>query len=127
MNRDKEVVSFESQRRMAYAIWTFGRSSVPAQQAAVMLYVHSLMIDARAGEAAPDELDGPVRSAFAQVAKDAAAYHGPYRLAVTMPAALKLGARGTAAIRVLSATRQGTPGGHARAPRRRALPGSRPP
>ena len=110
MNRDKEVVSFESQRRMAYAIWTFGRSSVPAQQAAVMLYVHSLMFDARAGEAAPDELDGPVRSAFAQVAKDAAMYHGPYRVAVTMPAALKLGARGTAAIRVLSATGKALPG-----------------
>ncbi len=110
VNRDKEAVTLESQRRMAYALWAFGRSTTPSQQAAVMLYVHSQMGDARAGEASPDELDAGVRTAFARITKDSAAYHGPYRIVVTMPSALKLGAKGTATIRVLSATGKALPG-----------------
>ena len=41
-----------------------------------MLYVHSLMGDARPGEASPSELNAAVRSTFARVARDAARYHG---------------------------------------------------
>ena len=40
-NRDGETVSLEKRRRMAYAIWAYGRSGKPNQQAAVMLYVHA--------------------------------------------------------------------------------------
>ena len=68
VNRDGETVSLESKRRLAYAIWEYGRSENPNQQAAVMLYVHSLMGDARPGEASPSELNAAVRSTFARVA-----------------------------------------------------------
>ena len=60
--RDGETVSLESKRRLAYAIWEYGRSENPNQQAAVMLYVHSLMGDARPGEASPSELNAAVRA-----------------------------------------------------------------
>ncbi|MFN8225047.1 MAG: sortase [Gaiellales bacterium] len=109
VNRDGEVVPLESQRRMAYAVWTFGRSSNPSQQAAVMLYVHSLMGDARPGEASPDELSASVREAFARVSQDSAAYHGPYRIAVSMPSRLKLGEKGTATIRLVAASGKAVP------------------
>ena len=46
-NRQGEAVSVVNQRKMAFAIWTFGRTSNQDQQAAVMLYVHSLMGDIR--------------------------------------------------------------------------------
>ena len=53
-NRDGETVSVENRRRLAYAIWTFGRTSDPIRQAAVMLYVHARMLDAQPGEADPN-------------------------------------------------------------------------
>ena len=52
-NRDGDVVTFERQRRMAYATWTFGRTNSANQQAAVMLYVHSQMVRRRAGRGRP--------------------------------------------------------------------------
>lgn len=109
VNRDGETVSLENQRRMAYAVWAFGRSVNPNQQAAVMLYVHSLMGDARAGEAVPDELNASVRETFARVAADAPVFHGPYRLVISMPTALALGAKGTASIRLVAASGKAVP------------------
>lgn len=109
VNRDGEAVSLESQRRLAYAVWTFGRSSDPQQQAAVMLYVHSLMGDGRPGEASPDELGTSVRTHFARISSDSAAFHGPYRAVVSMPAGLKVGAKGSATIRVVAATGKAVP------------------
>ena len=108
-NRDGGAVSLENQRRLAYAVWTFGRSTSPSQQAAVMLYVHSLMGDARPGEASPDELDSSVREAFARISRDSEALHGPYRLVVSMPAGLKLGAKGTATLKLVAATGKAVP------------------
>src|SRR4029450_13784680 len=46
-NRDGVLISGEKQRRIAYALWAFGRSTRPGRQAATMLYVHSLMGDGR--------------------------------------------------------------------------------
>ncbi len=102
-NRDGETVSLESKRRIAYAIWEYGRSSNANQAAAVMLYVHALMGDARPGEVDPSALNETVERIYTRVARDAARYHGPYRLELRMPAPLQVGERGTAAIRVLSA------------------------
>jgi hypothetical protein len=45
---------------MAFAIWTYGRTSNKDQAAAVMLYVHSLMGDARPGEVDPGALGSRV-------------------------------------------------------------------
>jgi hypothetical protein len=109
-NRDGEVVPLENRRRLAYAIWTFGRTNDPSRQAAVMLYVHSLMGDARPGEADPSQLGRGIPALFAQVARDSSRYHGPYRVEVKMPSRLQVGREGTATIRVLSATGAAVPG-----------------
>src|SRR5262245_29544685 len=69
-----------------------------------MLYVHSLMGDARPGEVDPHGVSAAVADVYEQVAKDAARYHGPYRVVVTSPDKLRVGAQGTATIKVLSST-----------------------
>ena len=51
-------VSTARQQQMAYAMWAYGRSSSPRQQAAVMLFVHGLMGDGAPGEVDPAAL-GP--------------------------------------------------------------------
>src|SRR6188768_2343828 len=57
-NRDGEAVPVPSLQKIAYAIWTFGRTTDANTAAAVMLYVHSQMGDARPGELAPTAI-GP--------------------------------------------------------------------
>ena len=102
-NKDGEAVSFTNQQRIAYAIWEYGRSSDPDQAAAVMLYVHSQMGDARPGEVSPFVLGGNVPDLYAKVAKDAARFHGPYKVEVSMPSILRVGRAVTATVRVLAA------------------------
>ena len=72
-------MSLENRRKMAYATWAWGRSGKANQQAAVMLYVHGLMGDARPGEVDPAGVSDAVAEIYDQVAQDAARYHGPYR------------------------------------------------
>src|SRR5262245_4542822 len=103
-NREGETVSLENKRRMAYAIWAWGRSGKANQQAATMLYVHSLMGDARPGEVDPNAVSAPVADIYDQIAKDAPRYHGPYRVVVSAPGKLQVGEQGTATIKVLSST-----------------------
>lgn len=109
VNKNGKVVPLESRRRMAYAIWAFGRSTTPNQQAAVMLYVHSLMGDAAPGEVDPAALGPAVVALHQRVATDAARYHGPYEVKVELPDRLTLGARGTGTIRVVSASGAAVP------------------
>ena len=52
-NRDGEEVRLANRQKLAYAIWTYGRSTNENRQAAVMLYVHALMGGARPGEVDP--------------------------------------------------------------------------
>ena len=77
---------FLNQQRIAYAIWVYGRSNDPDQAAAVMLYVHGQMGDARPGEVRPvgARLQGADRSTT-RSRKDAAKFHGPYRLEIERP------------------------------------------
>ena len=103
-NRGGETVSLEKRRRMAYALWTFGRSSDPERQAAVMLYVHSLMGDAAPGEVNPQAVGRGVPALFERIARDSARYHGPYRIDVQVPGNLSVGQQGTATIRVVAAS-----------------------
>jgi hypothetical protein len=103
-NREGESVSLENRRRMAYAMWAWGRSGKANQQAAVMLYVHGLMGDARPGEADPNGVSDAVAGIYDQVARDASRYHGPYRLVVEMPDRVRVGEQATATIRLLSAS-----------------------
>jgi hypothetical protein len=97
-NADGEVVPLERRRRLAYAIWSYGRSASPKQQAAVALYVHSQMGDARPGEADP-----AVTSLFHRIARDAARYHGPYRVEAAFAGPLLVGREASATVRVRSA------------------------
>ena len=76
---------------MAYAIWTFGRSNDPNRQAAVMLYVHSLMGDAAAGRSRPERSRPRPPALYEQIAHDSARYHGPYRIDVRLPGTLSVG------------------------------------
>jgi hypothetical protein len=108
VNRDGEAVPLGNRQKLAYAMWAFGRSDDPNRQAAVMLYVHSLMGDARPGEVDPRIRDA-VAVLYTQIAQDAARYHGPYRVAISMPAKLRVGESGTATIRVLSDTGAAVP------------------
>jgi hypothetical protein len=63
-NRLNQPVPLSNQQRMAYAIWRYGRSTIPNQQAAVNLYVHSLMGDARPGEVDPGAVSPVVASLY---------------------------------------------------------------
>jgi hypothetical protein len=108
-NREGESVPVGRQQRLAYAIWTYGRSSNPDQAAAVMLYVHSLMGDARPGEVDPTALGPTVASQFTRIARDAARFHGPYRMEISLDDRILVGQEATATIRVLSAAGNALP------------------
>jgi hypothetical protein len=103
-------VSAEKQARLAYAIWAFGRSTTPSRQAAVMLYVHSLMGDARSGELDPNAVKPSVASVYRRLSEASARYHGPYRIEASVPRGLAVGRPVTATLRVLSATGAALPG-----------------
>jgi hypothetical protein len=108
--RGRAILLVERQK-MAYAIWAFGRTTNADRQAAVMLYVHSLMGDARPGEIDPAAIGGPTLEAeFSKVATAAARYHGPYRVVGSVSGPLRPGRRTSADVRVLSATGAGVPG-----------------
>ena len=68
-----------------------------------MLYVHSLMGDARPGELDPATINQSVSAQYERIASDAARFHGPYRVEVELQGAIGAGRTGTATIRVLSA------------------------
>jgi hypothetical protein len=98
-----------NRQKMAYAIWAFGRSTNPDRQAAVMLYVHSLMGDAAPGEVDPSAINPTVASDYASVARDAAELHGPYRIKGSVSGPLEVGQETEGTVRVLSATGAAVP------------------
>lgn len=103
-NRDGRSISTAAKRRMAYALWTWGRKGGPDQQAAVMLYVHALMGDAAPGEVDPAALNPRVQALYARIAKESAELHGPYRVKVALPRGLTVGVRARAEVTVVSAS-----------------------
>ncbi len=110
-NTNGKLISAANQARMNYAIWTFGRSNNKNQQAATMLYVHSLMGDAAPGEVDPRALNNPtVLRIYNRIATSAGKYRGPYSIKLTMPANLTIGKSATAQVRVISATGNAVPG-----------------
>jgi hypothetical protein len=111
-NRDGAAVPLASRQKLAYAIWAYGRSANPYRQAAVMLYVHSLMGDARPGEVDPAQLGPEVSRFYRRIERDASRYHGPYRIESSLPRTLVAGRRAQATVRVLSAA--GVPLPHVR-------------
>ena len=109
-NSDGRSISTAKQAQMAYALWNYGRSSKIAQQAAVMLYVHSLMGDGAPGEVDPAAVSPQTVALFRTISGDARRYRGPYRVVTTVSSGLTVGAPATATIKVLSATGAAVPG-----------------
>lgn len=99
-NRDGRAVPVVNQRKMAYALWRYGRSNVANRQAAVMLFVHQMMGDGRPGEVDPSALGASVQRLYRRIDAEAARLHGPYRVAVEMPKRLVAGAAATARVTV---------------------------
>ena len=109
-NRAGAGVSLEKQRRMAYALWNYGRSTSPNQQAAVMLYVHSLMGDGAPGEVDPSAVGPSVEALFAKISRESTRLHGPYRIDAAIPGGLKVGQKATGTVRIIAASGAPVPG-----------------
>jgi hypothetical protein len=105
--RDGTAIGPGRLQKMAYALWAYGRSTKPSRQAAVMMYVHSLMGEARPGEIDPEAMPPRVEALYRTIARSAARYHGPYRVETSVPSALTVGRRARVTVSVRSA------GGHA--------------
>ena len=103
-NRDGVTVPRVREEKLAYAIATFGRTNDPTQDEAVMLYVHTLMGDARPGEVDPSILGAGVVSRFNRISSASSAYHGPYRIVARMPRNVVVGGSAVATVRVVSAS-----------------------
>lgn len=108
--RSGGLVPADSRQELAYAIWRFGRSTQPRRQAAVMLFVHSLMGDARPGELDPAPLGTGVAALYRRIVSDASRYHGPYRIEVGLPRRLLVDRAAAGTIRVVSAAGFDVPG-----------------
>jgi hypothetical protein len=108
-NRDGERVPASRLRELAYAVWHDGRSTNPNRQAAVMLYVHSRMGDARPGEVDASAVRPAVAAEYARIARDAARLHGPYRVQTRVAQTMTVGQPAAATIRVLAASGQAVP------------------
>ena len=108
-NRDGEVVSSERQQKIAYAIWAYGQSKKPNQQAAVAVYVHSLVGDARPREADPVAVNPRVAALYKQIAADASRFHGPYRIETRLSEQPTVGKTVRVTLRVLSAAGNALP------------------
>lgn len=109
-NREGETLSIAAQRRMAYALWNYGRSNDRNQQAAMMLYVHGLVGDDAPGEVAPDAVGPAVGSIVRRISRESARFHGPYRLETRIAKGLTAGAPATATVRMLAASGAAVPG-----------------
>lgn len=109
-NRDGAGVSAEKQRRMAYALWNYGRSSNPNQQAAVMLYVHALMGDGAPGEVDPSAIGPAVQELYGRISRESARLHGPYRIDADIPGGLKVGRKATGTVKLIAASGAPVPG-----------------
>jgi hypothetical protein len=108
-NRDGERISLVNLRKASYAIATYGQTASENQAAAVAVYVHGLMGDARPGEVDPAVLNQNVVALHKRIARDAERLHGPYRVQVDLKGAPAPGKAGTATVRVLSAAGAGVP------------------
>jgi Sortase domain len=110
VNKEGETVSALNRQLIAYAIARFGQTTDPNQAAAVMLYVHSLIGDARPGELDPHDVGPAAAALYARVQHDSEAYHGPYRIDARVTGALTVGKPAAVNVRVLSAAGNAVPG-----------------
>jgi hypothetical protein len=109
-NRDGRAVPPADLRRMAYALWTEGRTQDKTAQGAVMLYVHRLMGDGAPGEIDPKAVSPAVAARFTRITRNAQRYAGPYKLDVKAPDTLVAGRADKVTVRVLAASGAAVPG-----------------
>ena len=108
-NRDGDAISSSGLRRMSYALWRFGRSDSADQQAAVMLYVHSLMGDGAPGEVTPSALTARSRTIYKRIRREVARYAGPYRVQASVPDGLVAGREAELEVQVVGAAGRAVP------------------
>ncbi len=108
-NRRGVSVPVANLNEMSYALWHFGRTDSVDEQAATMLYVHSLMGDAQPGEIDPSVPGGSTPSLLHQIASQSARYAGPYTLDESMPSAIKVGTPTAVKLSVLAASGAAVP------------------
>jgi Sortase domain len=102
-NREGKAIPVRSQQKMAYAIWNYGRTSDRDRQAAMMLYVHSLMNDGEPGEADWGALGPGTEARIQRIEREAARFHGPYRIETKISDDLRVAKKASGTIRILSA------------------------
>lgn len=109
-NSDGKLISAGTQARMSYALWNYGRTNRATQQAAVMLYVHSLMGDGAPGEVDPAAVSPAVATMFNRIKTNSGRYRGPYRIQTALSPGLTIGKTGTIRVKVISAAGFAVPG-----------------
>lgn len=109
-NKDGDVVSAATLRRMNYAMWEYGRSTSKDRQAAVMLYVHNGMGDAAPGEVASNAIGGAVKGVYDDISSDAARYAGPYKVTADVADGLEVGRAAKVTVKVTAASGALVPG-----------------
>lgn len=100
-SREGKRISAAELGRMSWVLFTHGAKRDDATQAAVMLYVHSVMGDGAPGEVDPAAVG--VTARFNRIAREARRYAGPYKVTLEAPAKATAGSRVTAVAKVRSA------------------------
>ena len=100
-SREGKRVSAAELRRMSWVLFEHGSKRDDATQAAVMLYVHSVMGDGAPGEVDPAAVG--VASLFGRISRDARRFAGPYAVTLDAPAKATAGKRFAAVVKVRSA------------------------
>lgn len=101
-SREGKRISAAELGRMSWVLFNHGSKRDNATQAAVMLYVHSVMGDGAPGEVDPAAVG--VSSLFNRISRDARRYAGPYKVTLDAPAKATAGRKITAVAKVRSAT-----------------------
>ena len=101
-SREGKRISAAELRRTSWVLFNYGAKRDNATQAAVMLYVHSVMGDGAPGEVDPAAVG--VSSLFNRISREARRFAGPYMVTLDVPAKATAGRRVTAVAKVRSAT-----------------------
>lgn len=101
-SKEGKLISPAELRRLSWVVFNHGFERDAATQAAVMLYVHSVMGDGAPGEVDPAAVG--VSALFERISRDARRFAGPYRVTIDAPAKATTGTRVTATVTVRSAT-----------------------
>lgn len=100
-SKEGKRISTAELQRMSWVVFNHGFKRDAATQAAVMLYVHSVMGDGAPGEVDPAAVG--VSPLFERIARDARRLAGPYQVTIDAPAKATAGTKIAATAKVRSA------------------------